>query len=105
MICCCCGFDERDGVVFGREVAEGLVKFFMCERCFTSPYIFNVAKRDFSELIFKIRFSRRVNSFGKRALDDSGAAVERVFCSRKAKRELAAVENFYKGQKQLEVFV
>jgi hypothetical protein len=101
--CCCCGFKEKHGVFFGKEVADGLVKFFMCERCFTNPHVFNVAKVDFSELIFKIRYSRKINPFGKPAPDGS-PATELVFASKKAKREIAAIENFYKGQKQLEVF-
>ena len=35
-VCCCCGYEERHGVIFGRVDGKNS---FACERCATHPYL------------------------------------------------------------------
>ncbi len=103
MICCCCGFDEKHGVLFGQELAEGLMRFFMCERCFFNPHMFNPAKLDLSEYIFKIKQTVVPNYFArKRGVEDANYVL---YAKRKAKFQMQMIESLYFGQKQLEGFI
>jgi len=98
MRCCCCGLDEKYGVLFGQEIAEGWVRFFMCERCFSNPHTFNPAKLDLSEYIFKIKQT----VVRKRGVEDANY----ILCAkRKAKFQMQMIENLYSGQKRLEGFI
>ncbi len=79
-----------------------MFSFFMCERCFSNPHMFNPAKFDFSEYIFKIKQTVVPNYFArKRGVGDANYVV---CAKRKAKFQMQMVESLFSGQKQLEGF-
>ena len=44
MICCCCGFNEKHGIIFG-SFRPFKVKSFVCIRCLEKPYLYFPIKR------------------------------------------------------------
>ncbi len=43
-MCCCCGFNKKDGVLFGR-IEPIRVKYFVCDDCLEKPYLYFPIKR------------------------------------------------------------